>query len=330
MQTKQELFALGVHKLRELARQMGVKAPTTKRQGELVEEILKIQSGKQAAIKSNMGRPPKKVDGSDTYIINDNSQLVELTHAISSKQSRLNFEDSIKYEKKDGPIKCLGVIRKAEGNYFFRNYKNLNDFAIIQDLKPQMGVGTLVEGEGFYCSADVLKIEDYYEYNFSDARQLGKMATLVSVKSVEDAYNYILKDNGVNKIVSEIEANVVLSQKLKDQIFIHTEECEDITESYNMLIDLKALIENLVRTKKSFTLYLMDVCYMYDILNIYYQIKKVGADINAGQYFKELLSKINNSGNSRVVLFERFGSERSSYLNIVLKKYCNVETFNED
>ena len=57
------LKKMGIYELRELARQVGVESPTTKKRAELCEQILKICSGEiqpsHAAV--NKGRPPKSI-----------------------------------------------------------------------------------------------------------------------------------------------------------------------------------------------------------------------------------------------------------------------------
>lgn len=55
---------LGIYDLRNIARQKGVKNPTTKTRNELVKEIQVIEQGIQKPFfnHSNRGRPFKKID----------------------------------------------------------------------------------------------------------------------------------------------------------------------------------------------------------------------------------------------------------------------------
>ena len=57
------LKKMGIYELRELARQVGVESPTTKKRAELCEQILKISSGeiKPSHSSVNKGRPPKSI-----------------------------------------------------------------------------------------------------------------------------------------------------------------------------------------------------------------------------------------------------------------------------
>ena len=57
------LKKMGIYELRELARQVGVESPTTKKRAQLCEQILKISSGEVRPSHSSIskGRPPKSV-----------------------------------------------------------------------------------------------------------------------------------------------------------------------------------------------------------------------------------------------------------------------------
>ena len=59
--TQDNIRELTIHKLREIARNIGVKAPTTKKRDELIDEILKIQNGELMPYNptKKVGRPAK-------------------------------------------------------------------------------------------------------------------------------------------------------------------------------------------------------------------------------------------------------------------------------
>lgn len=59
--TEEELYQFGIYQLRDIARKLGVHLPTTYKKEELIEQILKIQSGelKPFVAKNKKGRPPK-------------------------------------------------------------------------------------------------------------------------------------------------------------------------------------------------------------------------------------------------------------------------------
>ncbi len=60
--TKEELNEYDIYSLRDLGRSMGVKAPTSLKKADLIENILNIQKGKIKPYKTKRGRParPKK------------------------------------------------------------------------------------------------------------------------------------------------------------------------------------------------------------------------------------------------------------------------------
>ena len=59
--TREELDKLNYHVLRNLAREVGVRAPTSFAKGKLIDEILLIESGKKEPFKgTSKGRPVKK------------------------------------------------------------------------------------------------------------------------------------------------------------------------------------------------------------------------------------------------------------------------------
>ena len=58
--SKDQLYEMNIHVLRNIAREVGVKAPTSFKKAALINEISQINSGKkQPCAPSNKGRPPK-------------------------------------------------------------------------------------------------------------------------------------------------------------------------------------------------------------------------------------------------------------------------------
>ena len=71
--SREQLVEINLYSLRNLAREIGVKAPTSFKKQELIDEILLIDSGKKQAYKSNKGRPAK--DGMDHYLSSDTIKI---------------------------------------------------------------------------------------------------------------------------------------------------------------------------------------------------------------------------------------------------------------
>ncbi len=56
----EQLYTINIHDLRNLAREIGVKAPTSLKKKALIHEIIQIKSGeKQPCVVTKRGRPPK-------------------------------------------------------------------------------------------------------------------------------------------------------------------------------------------------------------------------------------------------------------------------------
>ncbi len=73
---RDELERLCVYTLRNVAREVGVKAPTTLKKSELINEIERIQRGeKQAKIPDTRGRPVKSLIGEEKKIIDSISEI---------------------------------------------------------------------------------------------------------------------------------------------------------------------------------------------------------------------------------------------------------------
>ncbi len=72
--TEIELNQLSIFALRELARQIGVPSPTSKKKDELIQAILDINTGKKKPYiaKTKQGRPPKNYGYPFTDVINNN------------------------------------------------------------------------------------------------------------------------------------------------------------------------------------------------------------------------------------------------------------------
>ena len=89
---REGLEKIGVYDLRNIAREVGVKAPTALRKNELIEEILQIESGKKPPHElSKRGRPSK----------NSFCSSIKSTISVSDKNAiKKEFIDSILEEIK--------------------------------------------------------------------------------------------------------------------------------------------------------------------------------------------------------------------------------------
>ena len=315
-----------VYQLRTLARDVGVHAPTTKTVDILIKEIIDIKTGKLKPQKSKMGRPPK----------NQNNLIKIFDNAETKSISGLGYEPIVDNSnfvlESDNDVNGIsgalynffGVVREQNSQLYVKNYNDNFEYVILSDTDNKVEKGDIVFGKAtafkqkFGKSVECCKFEGKKVSDFDH-----KMCVKIC-KDVPAMYDYIKSQNGNNFIV-EVEASKKLFTLPNNNLYFYTEECEDVINSYNMLLDVKNAVKKLVSEKKKFTLYFVDVEYIYSILTMYYNFKKEAPDINAGQYFKEILCCIKDCDFASVVLFEKENGLRSSYLDIILNKYCAIK-----
>lgn len=325
-----ELYKLTVHELRVRARALGVKSPTTKRQKELIDEILKIQSGELEPYTTKMGRPVKA--GIKSEILKNARTLCEHGYAtIELIEQRERFEDGNKIASINESyiIQCEGIVRVLNGKFYIQNYANGSKYVNISDKfvsEFNLSEGDYIKGEANVIDLNFADLKTVENVNLNDGENINlkNETKVVYVKNDKEIYEYISSDEKINKIVLEIETNKNLSKEIKDKcIILKTNECEDVKVSYNMLEDCKKLVKNLCSKNLPFILYFNNTEYIYSILKVFYNHLKQEEDLNAGQYFKEILSMVSNSQKGKIVLFEKENGQKSSYLDIIIHKYCS-------
>ena len=323
----QELKKLNVHQLRNIARQVGVSAPTTKTAAVLINEIIAIEKGDLKPVRSKMGRPPKQnTNLPDIYNLVSEKSIAPMGYEATNVE-QTGFElcaDSFVAEQYFSPQDCWGVIREIGNGYYIKNYQGGIDKVYIGE-KSAVDVceGQLIVGKYNRFRNNVGVISEFSNFNFESCdSDVKNKNTVKEFLNTYEMYDYINQQQG-NKLIVEIESSIFETSEM-DNITIRfcTKECEDVVESHNLLLDIKKMAENLCKTNKSFTLYFVNVEYLYSILHAYFMFKGVSPDINAGQYFKELLSLISKSPNGKCVLFQNKNSLKSSYLDIIINKYC--------
>ena len=320
------LNKMNIHDLRTTARLVGVKSPTTKRASELIEEIVLIKNKKMEPFKSNMGRPPKipKKNKLIQYILD--SFLYENNYEPINKAPELDFclraPDDLVGLNNSNNEDFIGIVRELDNDKYIKNYFKDNSYCLFEDDRENLvDAGDIIFGK--YENDDLFgKITSFEKKEFNKSDNIGE-AFVKECDSSEEMYNYVLSQGGT-KIVVEVEAELNRNKTNNDNnvIYFSTKECADIKDSYNLLLDIKQLVNNLCKNGKEFSLYFIDVEYIYSILGIYYEVINQSADLNAGQYFKEILSKIKNSKGSNVTLLQKELGKRSSYFDVIINRYC--------
>ncbi len=330
MDTRESLNKLSIYQLRNKAREAGVKAPTTKLQKQLIEEILLIQSGEQSPFKSNMGRPPKSKRVGEQFSGLLDEPLVRSDingDYVRLKEASMNtiFEDGILSDLKSSErFEYMGVVRCGDKkNKFVCNYLSgkpyvlLNGIEKVQDGDIVLGKAHAYDDDfGISITGEIL--------SFKKLEGFSKQCKIVEVKTISEMYEFANAQTNVNKIFVEAETNKIF-ENVKNDMAFHTEDCADISKTYNMMIDVKRAVLKLVQKNEQFCLYLIDIEYIYELLKVYYSAKSMQSEVNAGQYIKELISSIYESECGSVVIFSRSGQPKSSYLDMIINKYCTKE-----
>lgn len=117
--------SLGVFELRGLARELGVKSPTTKKRGELIDQILqRIESGAENPKNSRRGRPFKKITSIDEIANSFASSWVEnfkptYETVMSFAQTLPDFDKML-----EGSENLAGYAREVKDMISFFDYQN--------------------------------------------------------------------------------------------------------------------------------------------------------------------------------------------------------------
>lgn len=322
-ETRESLFSLSIYQLRNKARDMGVKSPTAKRQQQLIEEILKIQNGEMSAYKSNMGRPPKNKAAQDVLngILSENlAAKANYEHSVIS-QRELCLADAV---KNSHTFEFMGVVRIGNGQKkYVNNYLGGKKYVLLEGMQNPILEGDLVFGTAKEDVGDFGIVVECKKCNFNKSSSKSKKDQLISTfETYNDMYNFVKSHNSPNKIVVEAETNGLPYASSQGEMFLYTNECADIVETYNMLLDVKNAVNRATENNINFCLYLLNAEYLYSMISMYFSANGQNGEVNAGQIFKELLSLVESCPNASVVVMQKEKSPRNSYLDIILNKYC--------
>lgn len=164
--------SLGIFELRGLARELGVKSPTTKKREELVDLILDIvSSGEEpSALGKRKGRPFKKLSSIDQIATTVTSSWVDdkvkptFEGVMCFAQTLPNFDKIM-----EGSKKLSGYAREIDGMVSFFDYANQSRIFIRNDIQFSSKItnGDFIEVEasplrekGQYVADKILTIND--------------------------------------------------------------------------------------------------------------------------------------------------------------------------
>ncbi len=328
---KQELDALGIYELRTVARNIGVKSPTTKKHDELVECILKIQNGEEKASSSNKGRPPKKIS-----LASSNLDLDKIEGEPRNFEYAPDSNDGFCLSSCfSGPFKelysCQGVLRVVEDKKYIYNHMGVVRFVMVDDEMCQkygLKFGDYVVGKAYNISSRIGKLNSVQEINFANITTScgtdDKKIVIKGSKNVKEIYDNILASEKPIRVAIELEVNDYGVITLRDDcIYFYSHELDDIKRSYNALLDCMQVVKELSENNKPFSLYLLDIDYIFIVLSVHLASKydAFGNYSDAGQFIKTLLAYVKNSTCGNAVIYESKNYKRNEYLDAILNKY---------
>ena len=128
--SREELDDLSLFELRNAAREMGVKSPTTYNKGDLIDKMFSISTGEVKPVKSNRGRPPKALFGLKSEAekaVEIRQPLQQTTEAPREPKVRVyvnpEFAEGNRIREREPQQR---ESRPRDGGYQNNNYQNNN------------------------------------------------------------------------------------------------------------------------------------------------------------------------------------------------------------
>jgi len=333
--TLENLNNLGIYELREVAREVKVKSPTTKKRDELVELILKAQSGSLSEVASNKGRKPKKfkvlVPNEIKRLCDEDKKVCGILDYTDDTNAELVFNDDSFCEcLSNTKFECFGVIRESYGKKYLYNYSKSIRYVMIEDEllnKFNINLGDFLVGEAELINNNFARLINLKNKNFSNYEQSyhsdnKDCFNLIDGLSKQELKNKFENYKNTVNLFLELEADAVSVKELSDKFYyIQTDEADPIEKSVNSIVDLCKIINILNNQKIKFNLVIYDIDYLYSILNVFNTSKKGTNDVDAGQCLKQLLTAIKQGNCIECIIVENKKYIRNLYLDSILNKY---------
>lgn len=168
-----DLQQLRIHELRDLARKMGVNAPTSKKKEEIIDEIIKIMNGESVPFSTitKKGRPARS-----------NSENFDVVDFILPNQSEIqSFNLNSEYENSQERLKFMVNMNYADYNNEIST--KINEREGIVEIKPE-GFGVL-HVSGYFSS-----LKDVFINQIMVKQNKLKSGLKIRVKSRKIKENY--------------------------------------------------------------------------------------------------------------------------------------------
>ena len=219
---KSTLDKLGIHELRDLARQVGVHLPTTMKRDDLINEIMAIISGEKEPHKrnTNRGRPAKM---SRNY--NDLTEMLLPTANSSIDSNKFVFNASdVEYlntNEKDfvGYIKVYenyGVIRTKELELIYVTYAIISKYELI-DGDYIMGFAKESK-DSRYIVTSVLKINNVIDVHHIHVISIDGQRNYATMHIVTNGEPHEIKEKVRKELNAHGICHITIELEKEDEI----------------------------------------------------------------------------------------------------------------
>lgn len=230
---------LGIYELRELARNVGVVSPTTKKRKQLEQEIIKISKGELAPVANTnkKGRPPKsikKIEGVVDVFIPKEMWEVSLNKKLEGHfENVLSFNSSEATDNTDYLIE--GFLRKTvSGHFYLRNKSNLKEFVSI----PFNHVAEYALQEGDKLSVFVKRIVGENQLLFTKIETVNKQEPSFEARQLEDIDSIVFGKTSLKGFEGVFEGENVLlvTENIKSDVAVIKQAIKPLTEEYTVVV----------------------------------------------------------------------------------------------
>ena len=189
---EEQISQLGIHELRTLAREVGVKSPTTKKRNELIFAIKAINKKEvEPEFNNKFGRPVKKHSNQRELlmqmIVSGDDELESKIRASHKSDFReIVFAQTL---EEDSPLRhreatVRGILRKTQkGSYYFLNMEKISETVYVVVDSNMVQEHNLIAGD--YIKGLGL---------FDDRQGLATLKYIQTINGVDADLNF-LQDN---------------------------------------------------------------------------------------------------------------------------------------
>lgn len=340
LQKKKEMvFSLGIYELRALARELGIKSPTTKVRDVLIDNIVEtLAQGKPTDPQiSKKGRPFKKLANMENIL-----SFISNKKDIGDDLMVFN-QDIPDFKVKGGELfNVQGVLRIAQQTAYFLDLKTSEEVFLNQDFvdNKKLVNGDFIQGKAYVInSKKQYLIETVDKINFKDSKEYvplqnahlpqvlpSEFLHAENLKLLRGGRNYyvnkepIFLDNKLKKVFSTISAddavNVFLGLNLcfEDKMYVaslnnfvcfYTDYLSENSNCFDKILDSYNLANRLSMQCVNINFIIYDAGLVLTQLEQKFNIlNKDNPYYEAEQFFKKIISlAVSKNNNISTTLF---------------------------